>query len=288
MDVQQLRYVVAVADTGTFTAAAARCLVAQPSLSQSIARLERELGVALFTRAGRGVVRTAAGEAFVASARTTLRAFDAIVPEVEAVRGLTAGHLDLVALPTLALDPTAPLVGVFRRRHPGVTVRIAHPEGTDDLLSAVRDGTCEVGITERPAAPGGLVVVPLARQELVTAFPPGAEVPERIRPVDLARHPIITQPVGTSTRALLDDMLARAGVVATIAVETDQREVIIPLVQGGAGIAVVPRPVAEQAAGAVVVRRFRPALWRDLAVVRRDGTPSPAARAFLALLADAA
>lgn len=284
MDIQQLRYVVAVADTGTFTAAAARCFVAQPSLSQSIGRLERELGVALFTRTGRGVRLTAAGEAFVGAARATLRAFDGIVAEVDAVAGLTAGHLDLVALPTLALDPTAPLVGAFRRRHPGVTVRLAHPEGTEDLLRAVRDGECELGITERPGRRDGLVVVPLARQELVLAFPPGSAVPDPLRRADLADQPIITQPVGTSTRALLDDLLARRGVMPTIAVETDQRELIIPLVQRGAGVALVPRPVAERAAGTVEIHHFRPALWRDLAVVRRDGTPSPAARAFLAEL----
>jgi len=284
MEIQQLRYVTAVADTGTFTAAAARCFVAQPSLSQSVQRLERELGVALFARTGRGVVLTAAGEAFVGAARSALRAFDTVVPEVEAVVGLTAGHLDLVALPTLALDPTAPLVGAFRRLHPGVTVRLAHPEGTEDLLRAVRDGECELGITERPRRREGLVIVPLERQEVVMALPPGSGAAESLGPRDLAGQPIVTQPVGTSTRALLDEMLTRSGVAPTIAVETDQRELIIPLVQSGAGVALVPLPVAERARGTVEIRHFRPPLWRDLAVVRREGTPSPAARAFLATL----
>lgn len=284
MNIAQLRYVVTVADTGTFTAAAARCFVAQPSLSQAVQRLERELGVDLFTRTGRSVTLTAAGEAFVVAARNAIRGFDAIVPEVEAVAGLTAGHLDLVALPTLALDPLAPLVGAFRRRHPGVTVRLAHPEGTEDLLRAVRDGERELGITERPARREGLVVVPLARQEVVLAFPPGSQVPETLRPTDLADHPIVTGPPGTSTRALLDQMLGQAGIEATIAVETDQRELIIPLVQSGAGVAMVPRPVAERARETIEIHHFRPALQRDLAVVHREGTPSPAARAFLALL----
>lgn len=281
MEIQQLRYVVAIADSGTFTAAARRCFVAQPSLSQSVKRLEGELGVALFARAGRGVALTAAGEAFVGAARSALRSFDAIVPEVDAVRGLVAGHLDLVALPTLALDPTAPLVGAFRRRHPGVTVRLDHPEGTEDLLRAVRSGDCELGITERPRHHAGLTVVPLARQEVVMAFPPGSAVPETLRPADLAGAPIVTQPVGTSTRALLDDLLARARVEPTIAVETDQREVIIPLVQDGAGVALVPRPVAEAAGDTVEILYFRPALWRELAIVHRSGPLSPAARAFL-------
>ena len=285
MDVQQLRYAVAIADTGTFTAAARRCFVAQPSLSQSIKRLERELGVELFSRTGRTAVPTAAGEAFVAEARRTLRSFDRIGPEVGAVAGLTAGHLDLVALPTLALDPLASLVGAFRRRFPGVTVRLAHPEGTEDLLRSVRDGASEIGVTETPTDPDGLAVVPLGRQEIVVAFPPGTAPSGSLRAADLARFPIIAMPVGTSTRALLDQILDAAGVRAAIAVETDQRELIVPLVQGGAGVALVPRPVGERAKVlGVEIRRLRPALWRDLAVVHRAGIPSPAARAFLAQL----
>ena len=282
MEIQHLRYVVAVADTGTFTEAARRCFVAQPSLSQSVRRLEQELGTELFVRSGRAVTLTAAGDAFVAAARPALRSFDAVAAEVDAVAGLTVGRLDLVALPTLALDPVAPLVGAFRRRHPGVTVRIAHPEGTAALLHSVRTGARELGITERPARAPDLVVTPLDRQEIVAAFPPGVRVPETLRARDLADQPIVTQPVGTSTRALLDQMLGSAGVAATIAVETDQRELIMPLVEQGAGVALVPLPVAERsAASGVGIHRFRPPLWRDLVVVRREGPPSPAARAFL-------
>jgi len=285
MEIQQLRYAVAIADTGTFTAAARECFVAQPSLSQSIKRLERELGVELFSRTGRAVVPTAAGEAFLAEARHTLHSFDRIGPEVGAVAGLTAGHLDLVALPTLAIDPLASLVGGFRRRYPGVTVRLAHPEGTEDLLRSVRDGASEIGITEWPASSDGLVVVPLGRQEIVVAFPPGTGRRASLRPGDLADYPIIAMPVGTSMRALLDQMLDDAGIRPAIVVETDQRELIMPLVQGGAGVALVPRPVAEQAwAVGVEIHSLRPNRWRDLAVVHRTGPPSPAARAFLAQL----
>src|SRR5215211_3907779 len=129
MELHQVRYALAVVDPGTFTAAAAACFVAQPSLSHAIATLERELGVELFHRIGRRITLTAAGEAFVPPAREALRAVDTVRAEVDAVVGIVAGHLDLVALPTLAVDPVAPLVGAFRSRHPAVTVRLAHPDG---------------------------------------------------------------------------------------------------------------------------------------------------------------
>ncbi len=111
MELHQLRYALAVADHGTFTAAAAACFVAQPSLSHAVGTLERELGVELFRRVGRRTSLTAAGEAFVPAAREVLRALDVMRAGVDEVAGVVAGHLDLVALPTLAVDPVTPMVG---------------------------------------------------------------------------------------------------------------------------------------------------------------------------------
>src|SRR5262245_22443960 len=150
MELQQLRYVVAIADEGTFTAAAEACFVAQPSLSHAIRTLERELGVELFHRVGRRPTLTAAGEAFVPAAREAMRALDTVRAEVDAVAGVVAGHLDLVTLPTLAVDPVTPLVGAFRTEHPQVTVRLAHPENVASLVEAVRSGESEIGITDLP------------------------------------------------------------------------------------------------------------------------------------------
>ena len=138
MELQQLRYALAVIDTGSFTVAARQCFVAQPSLSQSIRNLERELGVELFERIGRSFIVSAAGAAFADAARSALRAVENVRIEVDAVSGLVVGHLDLVALPTLAVEPVSPLVGAFRTAHPGVVVRLAHPDGTADLVRAVR------------------------------------------------------------------------------------------------------------------------------------------------------
>src|SRR6476659_7876744 len=160
MDLRQLRYALAVVDEGTFTAAAAACFVAQPSLSQAVAALERELGATLFDRLGRRAALTAAGEAFVPAAREALRAVDTIRADVAAVTGVVAGHLDLVALPTLAVDPVTPLVGAFRRTHPGVVVRLAHPDDTGELLDRVRSGASELGITELPVAAARIVSRP--------------------------------------------------------------------------------------------------------------------------------
>lgn len=288
MELRQLRYAIAVADHGTFTAAAAASHVAQPSLSHAIAGLERELGVALFDRLGRRVAPTAAGAAFVPAAREVLRALESVRAEVDAVAGVIAGHLDLVALPTLAVDPVTPLVGSFRRAHPGVLVRLAHPDHTGELLARVRSGASELGITELPLAEsrtaGRVVSRVLQRQELVAVLPPGSTAPPRLDATELAARPMVTMPAGTSTRDALDAALTGSGARIDVAVETDQREAIGPLVLAGAGAALLPRPMAAVVAlqGGIVVP-LDPPLWRQIGIVHRDAPLSPAARAFLAL-----
>jgi len=284
MELQQLRYALAVVDHGTFTAAAAACFVAQPSLSHAIRNLETELGVALFHRLGRRTTLTSAGEAFIPAAREVLRTLDTLRADVDAVAGVIAGRLDLVALPTLAVDPVTPLVGTFRAAHPGVTIRLAHPEGSRELVSLVRSGDSEIGITELPISAERITTHAIGRQELVAVLPPGSARSRRRDLAELARRPLVTQPPGTSTRDALDSAFAAIGVMATVAVETDQREAIVPLVLAGAGAAVVPAPMAAMARRqGAVISPLRPALWRQLGLIHRAATLSPAARAFIDL-----
>src|SRR5439155_21427851 len=109
--------------------------------------LEGGLGRALIHRVGRGVVLTPAGDALVGPARQALRDVETARAAVAAVVGLERGRLDLCALPTLAVDPVAPLVGAFRTAHPGVTVSLADAEGPAELATVVASGDAEIGIT---------------------------------------------------------------------------------------------------------------------------------------------
>ncbi|HWW54507.1 MAG TPA: LysR family transcriptional regulator, partial [Acidimicrobiales bacterium] len=282
MDLRQLEYVVAVAEEGGFTAAAAAVNVAQPSLSQSVRALEAELGVELFHRVGRGVVLSAAGDAFVSAARQVRRGVAELRDSVAAVRDVVAGTLDVAALPTLAVDPLAPLVGTFRRLHPGVIVRLVDP-GDTGPAAYVRRGDAEIGMVELPVA-GDLVTLPLGQQQLLAICSKGDGAGlGRVAPLSaLAALPLVATPVGTSTRRVLDSALAAAGVEGRVAVEVDQREAVVPLVLAGAGISFVPAAQASGAAlqGACVVRPDPP-LQRSIGLVHRDRRLSPAARAFV-------
>lgn len=288
MEIRQLEYVVGVVDEGTFTRAAESLHVTQPALSDGIRRLEAELGLELFHRVGRRAVLSAAGEAFVEPARQVLRDLGILRTSVEAVAGLTAGTLDVVALPTLAVDPLATLVGAFRHAHPGVVVRVDQPEDVAAVATRVRSGRSEIGLTELPVAEPGLVTRQLSEQELLVVVPPDSPLARRRRltTVDLASVPLVTSPVGTSTRGLIDAAFAAIDAAPDVVVETDQREAIVPLIVAGAGASILPRPQAEAAAvfGARTVS-LSPRLVRSIGLVWRDGPLSPAARAFIRLRA---
>lgn len=286
MELRQVEYVLAVIEQGSFTAGADAAGVTQPSLSEGVRRLETELGVRLFDRVGRAVIVTDAGRAFEGPARRMIRERAVVLDAVGAVRELDAGTLDLVALPTLAVDPLASLVGRFRTLHPGVLVRVAAPEDASALEGLVADGRSEVGLAELPARRDDLVAITLARQEIVAVCPPGTPLPApgRLPVAALAGVPLIATPPGTSTRDLLDRALAAASVAPLVAVEISQREAIAPLVLSGAGTSFLPRAMAEiLGEQGAVVARLVPALTRTVGLLYRAHPLTPSARAFVEL-----
>ena len=286
MDIRQLRAVLAIVDHGSVTAAADELNVAQPSLSQTLRSLERELGVELFHRVGRRLVLSAAGAALIPPARQVVRDLATVKATVSAVTGLMSGYLDLVAEPTLAVDPVAGLIGEFRVAYPDVTVRLAEPEGAAELAARLEDGRSEVGLAELPVEGQTLVSGPLVTQDVLAVRPPGTEIPAggHLAVRQLAGVPLVTTPLGTSSRALVERTLARAGLSPLVLVETEQREALLPLVLAGAGTALLPRPLATDAASrGAVIMELRPPLRRTVGLVFRRGTQSPAAHAFVQL-----
>ncbi len=289
MDERRLGYFLAVVDEGTVTRAAQRLHVAQPSLSQAIRALESELGAELFHRVGRGLRLSAAGEAFVGPARQILRAIDEARDAITGIVELRAGRLELAALATLAVDPMASLIGRFRERHPGIEVRVHEPETADGVRALVRDGTCELGAAHLPLTGVQLIAHPLGEQELLFVLPPDS-IPDRDQPLgarELARTPLVVSPPGTSTRILLEQALTAVGVTPEVAVETAAREAIVPLVLAGAGAALLPAPLADEAQRrGATVRSAQPKITRTVGIVHRSSRLSPTAAAFLALATD--
>ena len=188
MDLQQMRYVVAVAEERNFTRAAQRCHVVQSALSHQIKALEREIGVGLFARTSRRVELTAAGEAFLVAARASLDAADRAVADAAASAGRVRGTLTIGVIPTVTTIDIPAALGKFHRAHPGVRIRL-RGGGSDEFIVAITGGTMDVAVLGLPetAPPRGLDTRVLAREQLVA--------------VVSARHPLAGR-----CRLRLDDL----------------------------------------------------------------------------------
>jgi DNA-binding transcriptional LysR family regulator len=285
-----LEYFLAVAAHGSFTGAAAALRVAQPSLSHSIKALERELGALLFNRLSRGVTLTAAGEALLRPAQQVMRDFAAARASVQMVCDLTVGRLDIVAQTTLAVHPLADLVGAFRKVYPAVTIGIEDPEHAAAVVEMVRAGRSELGLTDFSVPVGELRSYELPDQQVLVVLPPDVEVgaDELLTVAQVVAFDLIATPAGTASRALLEHALSDAGVPLRIAVETPHRAAIVPLVLAGAGVTLLPRSMAEDAArqGARVAALDPPVVRRVQLLWRREPL-SPAARAFVRMVQSA-
>lgn len=148
MELQQLRYLVAVAETGNFTRASERCHVAQPSLSQQIINLEKELNQKLFHRLGRRAVPTEAGSVFLQRAKRILLEVDDAAREIEdsqtLERSITVG-----AIPTLAPNLLPPMIALCRKHFPELTLRVQE-DFRDNLIQGVRDGDLDLALVSMP------------------------------------------------------------------------------------------------------------------------------------------
>ncbi|MBR8742545.1 LysR family transcriptional regulator [Nocardiopsis sp. MG754419] len=285
MDVRQLEYFLAVVDHGGVNRAAAALYLSQPSLSQSIRSLERDLGSDLFHRIGRRVVLTEAGRALIAPAREAVRGLDLARSAVEAVRGLRRGRVDVATLPTQAIEPLTGMVAGFTERHPEVSVSIRNALTRRDAVQMVRTGACELGVvaSDRPLSDREVRVHPLADQAFVLLaprggpFPPGRPVPVEA----LNGHRLIVGHEGSGMRRFVD-RLSADGLDARIAVETEHRVSILPLVLGGAGLAVVTDAWRELAdAAGVLTLELEPTGHLHVSLISRRAPLTPAARAFV-------
>jgi DNA-binding transcriptional LysR family regulator len=282
MELHQLRYLVAVAEEGGFTRAAAREHVAQPGISAQVARLEGELGQVLFDRSARGVRLTPAGEAVLPHARAALAAVAAVRDTADEIAGVVRGRVSVGMVRGGGVVDLPGLLGAFHRAHPGVEIRLVEA-ATDALLEGVRTHDLDLAWVGRAGdAPADLEVDVVLDVPLVAVPPPGSSLGGTVTVAELAEHPVIALPIGAGVRAALDRAAADAGVALRPALEAGSPPVLVDLAQQGLGVAVVPEPAVagrDDVRVAPLVPEVRARI--DLAR-RRDAPLSPAARALLA------
>ncbi|HZG03802.1 MAG TPA: LysR family transcriptional regulator [Streptomyces sp.] len=286
MDLQQMRYVLAVAETASFTRAAERCHVVQSALSHQVARLERELGARLFERTSRRVRLTTAGEAFLPAARQALEAAERARAEVAAATGEIRGGLTVGSIPTVAAVDLPAVLRDYRLRHPQVRIRL-RTGSSEQLVEQVRDGRLDAAFLGVPPGfrPQGVRDRELAHGRHVAVVAPDHPLATEHQ-VDLRRladEVFVDFAEGSAARAQSDRAFAAAGLRREVAFEVSGVELMVRMVRHGLGIALLP---ATFAAGLHGLRRvpITDGPVRVEHLVWSRFPPSPAAAAFLALL----
>ncbi|MGB3698652.1 MAG: LysR substrate-binding domain-containing protein [Gordonia sp. (in: high G+C Gram-positive bacteria)] len=286
MELHQLRYLVAVADRGSFTAAAAELNVSQSGVSAQIAKLERELGHRLFDRSGRTVTPTAAGAAVLRHARAVQGSVQAIATTADELSGLVRGHVRLGTVIGCTIPGYLRGFADFRLAHPEVSVAVTEAN-SDEMIADLARGRLDVAIVAHAdPLPPTITHTTLIREPLAAVVPtdhPWAGR-DRIALARLAEVTVLSLPDGTGVRAALAATAVAERATVTPAVAAYSPETVLALTELGGGVGLLTASMAGGRDGlvAIPIAQSRPTVL-SLAC-RAD--PSAAARAMVAVLTE--
>ena len=270
LNLDQLRTLVAIADLGTFSAAAQALHLAQPTVSLHISELESRLGTPLVLRGGRRVVPTAAGAVLVTRGRRLLSdAEDA----VDAVRSHAAGRTGRVRLGTssgVLVHILPQVMEQMHEKHPDIDVEISII-GTYDGLARMNAGTLDIALIAPPEAPGDLVVTRWRRDPMFAFLPLDWKAPARITPQWLADKPLIFNDANSRLYKQSMEWFGAAGIVPRVRIELNYNDAMKSLVAAGYGAAILPAEgkVGEHTRRGIQAVPLKPAMVRETVVVHR-------------------
>ncbi|MDI2126003.1 LysR family transcriptional regulator [Yinghuangia seranimata] len=282
LTVHQLRRLVAVAEHGSISAAAAALFIAQPALSKSLLELERNVGTRLLARTNRGTVLSPEGERAVRLARV-------ILADVHAFEGIGRADpadgeqpLRIAATPTLAGDLGTHLIPTFVAGHPHVQTRLIRSASREALFASLRAGEVDVGVAAAPV-PEDLAARRFWVREVVLVSPQGVDLPDTLTSAHLHDLPLVLPPPGSGRRDDIDAFFARTGIRPRVAMEAEERSAWVACVRAGLGSVFLYRDLCEHLEyPGTVVRAFDPPVRGAVALVWRPGAAGERAAAFIA------
>ncbi|MEO1190989.1 MAG: LysR family transcriptional regulator [Pseudomonadota bacterium] len=270
MELRPLRSLVAIADQGSFAAAADRLGLTQSAISLQIKALEEQHGQTLFDRSHRPPILTEAGRQLVVEARHILVLYDRLFARGDAV---VAGELTLGAVPTALGSILPPALAALRARHPQLAIRVTSGL-SEELASQLRGGGLDGALVSDPQhLPEGLDAHEVQRDPLVVIAPPETEGATDLE--ILQRNPFIQFSRRAWAGEQIDRALRERGLTLTPAMEIDSLDAIIAMVRHRLGVSVVPLPFGRRPEdlGLRALAFGRPALYRSLVVLQPSESP---------------
>ncbi|PVX62720.1 LysR family transcriptional regulator [Paraburkholderia unamae] len=242
VDIRQLRYFVNIVDYGSLGKAAEKLYVAQPSLSQQIAKLEDDVGVPLLVRSSQGVKPTAAGQAMYRHARLVLHQMEQLRQEVREGVGAESGTVAVGFPTTMASILAMPVFERVRQRYPGI--RLQFFESMSGYLNELlANGRLDLAILFRDTNTAGISALPVLDEELHVMGEPGGAVTGRARTCTLralADVPLVAPGASNGLRLLLERTFAREQVPLSIIADVDSLPMLLSIAQSGAASTILP------------------------------------------------
>jgi LysR family cyn operon transcriptional activator len=284
VELRQLRYFLAVADMVHFRRAAESLHISQPTLSQQIQQLEKELGAPLFDRVGKRVRLTVAGDTFRHHAQRVLQELvEAQVALVE-LDGLKRGKLYVGAVQTLNTYLIPPIIARFTTLHPGVFLSVQELTAGQIEQELLR-GRLNLGISFIAPARADIGSEPLFEEELVLIVSTRHRLARRkmLKMNELATERLVLLPDSYYPRQLLDEKAREAGIRLTVAVELNSIEGILAAIKSSGGATVLPAlALAKKEVGLRAIELTEPTPRRTVGLLwRRDGYRCKATTAFM-------
>jgi DNA-binding transcriptional LysR family regulator len=284
MNFRQLECFVAVVDEGSFTRAARRIGITQPSLSQHIKALEVELDGAVLDRLPKGVSLTPAGRVLLPEARLAVRALERGSQGARSALALEVGELEIATVLSMAVGVLPRHIGVWHELHPTVAIRLHEFRHRNLLEDAVEQGVADFAIGPRPLRQWDGPLETVSWEEFVVVVASSDPLAGR-RSVELGelsdREWVLFHP-DHGLAGVVEEVCRRAGFRPRGTVRTSQAEGAVRLAAVGLGIALVPDNIVLPGIDCCVLR-LRPRLIRDVAVYARSAW-SPTAAAFVDVL----
>jgi DNA-binding transcriptional LysR family regulator len=278
---RQLRTFKTVADVTSFSLAAQRLKLSQPSVSYQVKELEEALGLPLLDRLGKRVQLTEAGTVLYSYARRMLDTLDEATVAIEEMRGVKRGRLRVGASTTVGIYLLPAALGAFKKLHPGLVISLeigTRTRVTEQVLNNVLD-LAVVGPASKDAE---LAIIPFLSDELVVVAPAGHPLAGQpgLTLKDLAREPFIMREASSGSRWSLEKEARRAGAKLVAAMELGSNGAIKHAVESGLGLAVISRYAIglEVASGRLIELKVRGfPIRRDWHIVhlRRRKLPAP-------------
>ncbi len=244
MDLLQLRYFQVVARTEHMSKAAEELYIAQPSLSKTILRLEKELGVPLFDRQGRSIRLNQFGKEFLEHVKQIFHELEEGKRKVRDMAGLEQGSISLIAA-SLSFFPD--LLHSFQIAHPAVHFKLSQCM-VSEMLPRLENGSCDFCFSSSPLLKHVIQWQPLHIGEILLVVPNGHRLAGRdtVPLRELADEGVVIEKVGHGLRDLIDGFFQQAGITPHIICEVDEPATILGFVKAGLGVAFAPELVKRQ------------------------------------------